>query len=75
MLELLLIIWLSIGFIVSLSTFFITLYETDYLVVTMEDVFALLVHITSGPLYILYMLLERYISMDDIELYVHHRLR
>lgn len=73
MLELILIIWLSIGFIISLTTFFVTMYKVDYIHITLEDLFALAVATVNGPLLGIYLLIEKFIDMDDVVLYRHHR--
>ena len=74
MLELILIIWLSIGFVISLATFLTTIYKSDYIEVTLEDIFALIVTIINGPILGLYLLVEKFITMNDVILFRHHRL-
>jgi len=73
MLEILIIIWLSLGFVISLTTFFLTMYKTDYMQITLEDLFALIVIMFTGPIAGLYFLIEKFVHLDGIILFKHHR--
>ena len=73
MLELILIIWLSIGFVISSSTFLYTIYQADYIEFTLEDLFALFVVLINGPLLGIYLLIEQFTHMDDLKIFKHHR--
>ena len=75
MLELILIIWLSIGFVISLATFLYTIYQANYVEITLEDIFALVVTILNGPVIGLYFLIEHFVTMNDVVLFKHHRRR
>ena len=73
MLESILIIWLSIGLVISLTTFLYTIYIVNNLEITLEDLFAFLISIINGPLLGIYLLIEKFVHMDDIVIFKHYR--
>ena len=73
MLELILIIWLSIGFIISLATFLWDIYKADYYEFTLADLITIILITFSGPAAIGAFIFHSYKDVDNIVLFKHNR--
>lgn len=73
MLELIVIIWLSIGLLLSLSTFAITMYKANYIIFTLADLLNLVTTVFTGPMFGIYLLLGLFVDVEDVEIFTHHR--
>lgn len=73
MLELIVIIWLSIGLLLSLSTFAITMYKANYIIFTLADLLSLVTTVFTGPMFGIYLLLGLFVDVEDVEIFTHHR--
>lgn len=66
MLESLLIIWLLIGFIVSLSTFLWDIYKADYYTLSISELFGYIAMICSGPIIFIPIILDLFkVDLND----------
>jgi hypothetical protein len=66
MLESLLIIWLLIGFVISLSAFLWDIYKADYYTLSLTELFGYISVILSGPIIFIPILLDLFkVNLDD----------